>query len=315
MDRAVKVAAVDIGTNTVRLLVAEATDGPTGVRLLGTVRHEVITKLGEGLDASGRLSDKPMQRALDGLEHYASLIAAANVEAVGGVATAATRSAQNGSEFAEQVTATLGFAPLVIDGVEEARLTFVGATTALNSNGAACVIDVGGGSTEFVIGDALPEYAVSIDIGSVRLTERRQALGLDEPAEVRAHVDGMFADVVAPVTPSIVLGSGGTFVTLAAVARGVPVSAIESAAELTLTYGELRDAVDRLLAMTVQEIAILPGVAVARAGVLQAGAVCAERAVAHIGANEVRISVSDILDGVAMELGANKWPGTNAPGH
>jgi exopolyphosphatase/guanosine-5'-triphosphate,3'-diphosphate pyrophosphatase len=305
----VKVAVVDIGTNTVRLLLADAVDRDGAIRLEGIARHEVITKLGEGLDASGKLGSEPMDRALAGLELYVDLIAGAEAAATGGVATAATRSAANGAEFIELVTATLGFRPRVIDGVEEARLTYLGATASLDRETAMCVIDVGGGSTEFVVGYELPEYAASIDIGSVRLTERIEQMGLHSPDTVRAYVDGLFEDVVAPVSPSLVLGSGGTFVTLGAVARGVPTAEVETDGVVVLSFPDVAASVDQLLGMSVAEIAALPSVPAARAEVLKAGVVCAERAVAHVGASEVRISVADILDGIAMELAARQWPG------
>ncbi len=310
-----KVAAVDIGTNTVRLLLATAVGQDNAIRLESIERHEVITKLGEGLDAAGRLGDRPMQRALDGLSHYADLIAAAGAEVWGGVATAATRSAANGSEFRERVTDALGFQPRVIDGVEEARLTFLGATTGLGSAEPYCVIDVGGGSTEFVIGCDYPEYAVSIDIGSVRLTERVAALRLADTAAIRNYVDSLFGDVIAPLAPATVLGSGGTFVTLAAVAGGIPTKAVDVGGAVVITLEEVVATVERLAGMTVDEIAMLPSVVPARAAVLQAGAICAERAVAHIGAAAVEISVRDILDGLAIELVTQQWPGAELPGH
>lgn len=304
-----RVAAVDIGTNTVRLLLTEAVHDANGIGLTLVQRHEVITKLGEGLDASGRLGEEPMARALAGLSLYAQLIAEFDAEAMGGVATAATRSAENGAEFTESVTASLGFRPRVIDGVEEARLTFLGATTGMHTHEVYCVIDVGGGSTEFVLGHDLPEYAVSIDIGSVRLTERIADEGWNEPATVRAHVDELFDEVVAPMAPGVVLGSGGTFVTLAAAALGVPTRDIEASGNPVLSFEDFVSTVDRLVGMSVEQIADLPGVAHGRAGVLQAGAICAERALAHVGATEVRISVRDILDGLAMELAVEQWPG------
>ncbi len=299
-----RVAAVDIGTNTVRLLLATAQPAADRIVLSSAERHEVITRLGEGLDATGRLGEQPMERALAGLRRYAEMISEADVVAAAGVATAATRSAANGHLFAEQVAATLGFQPRVIDGVEEARLTFLGATSHLASDQAYCVIDVGGGSTEFVIGAEYPEYAVSIDIGSVRLTERIVALGLSDRSQARSHVDELFDSVVAPTAPDVVIGSGGTFVTIAAVAREVSTGYIERAGLVVLSFEEFTRTVDHLLDLTVDEIAALPSVPAPRAGVLQAGAICAERALAHMGAEAVQISVSDILDGLAMELAA-----------
>lgn len=302
-----RVGAVDIGTNTVRLLLAEAMPAGGGVVLRNVARHEIITKLGEGLDATGRLGREPMGRALAGLERYATIMNEAGVVAAGGVATSATRSATNGPEFARQVTETLGFAPRVIDGVEEARLTFLGATAHLDLAAVCCVIDVGGGSTEFVTGRRRPEYAVSIDIGSVRLTERVATLGLGTPAEVRAHVDRLFREVAPPSPPAMVLGSGGTFTTLAGVALGMLPSEVESGDDISLSMDEVVAVVDHLLGMSTEEIAALPSVAPGRAEVLQGGVVCAERAVARVGARSVQISVNDILDGVAIELGAGRW--------
>jgi exopolyphosphatase/guanosine-5'-triphosphate,3'-diphosphate pyrophosphatase len=296
-----KVAAVDIGTNTVRLLLADVVDGEHGARIVNPVRHEVITRLGEGLDATGRLGNEPMERALAGLSHHSDLIGSASVERRAGVATAAARSAANGAEFMTRVAGVLGFQPRVVDGVEEARLTFAGATNALAGDRARCVIDVGGGSTEFVAGTDLPDYAVSIDIGSVRLTERIQSIPLRDPEAIRDHVDHLIRDVQVPYRLDAVLGSGGTFVTLAAVQLGVESRTLERQEGMSLTLSELRLTVDRLLDMAVADIAELPAVAPGRAAVLQAGAICAERAIAHIGLPEVTISVSDILDGLALQ--------------
>lgn len=296
-----RVAAVDIGTNTVRLLLAELVGDATGHRLAEIERHEVITKLGEGLDASGRLGDEPMGRALAGLGYFAGLIGDADVEAMSGAATAATRSADNGRAFMDRAAEVLDFQPRVIDGVEEARLTFNGATHARESGGPFCVIDVGGGSSELVFGEHYPDYAVSVDIGSVRLTERIASLGLENPAEIRAYVDTLFDHVMPPYSPATVLGSGGTFTTLAAVQHNVEPHELDRD-NITLSFADLTATVDRLQEMTPAEIADLKSVAAARAGVFRAGAICAERAVAHVGGTAVAISVSDILDGLALEL-------------
>lgn len=297
-----RVAAVDIGTNTVRLLLAEVVAETDGLRIRFADRHEAITRLGEGLDASGRLGVEPIGRALTGLSRFAGLIEEAGVERMAGVATAATRSAENGTEFIGQASEVLGFHPKVIDGVEEARLTFTGATNALRHAGSFCVIDVGGGSTEFVIGESLPDYALSIDVGSVRLTERIASAGAPGATATREYVDKLFLGVVPPYQPSLVLGSGGTFVTLGAVFRELGSGNSDRLEPVSLTFEQLQATTDQLLAMTIGEIAQLEAVAPARAGVLQAGAICAERAVAHIGSSQVQISVSDILDGVALQL-------------
>ena len=304
-----KVAAVDIGTNTVRLLIAEV-GGDAGHRVIQAAeRHEVITRLGEGLDATGRLGQIPISRALTGLTSYAQLIDRAEVAHAGGVATEATRSAENGDSFMAQAAEVLGFHPRVIDGVEEADLTFRGATNTVSSAGSFCVIDVGGGSTEFVVGRRLPEYAISIDIGSVRLTERLATMRLTEFAAIRRYVDGLFTPVTAPYEPDTVLGSGGTFVTLGAVARQLSKEDAEARQDLILSAAELEATVDRLLGMNVAEIAELPAVPAARAGVLKAGAVCAERALGRVGSDAVVVSVADILDGLALHLAEESLSG------
>ncbi len=293
---------MDIGTNTVRLLLADLVHGEHGSRILNPERHEVITRLGEGLDATGRLGDEPIDRALAGLRHYSDLIVRASVERRAAVATAATRSADNGAEFMARVADVLGFQPRVVDGVEEARLTFAGATNVLAGGRTLCVIDVGGGSTEFVAGTDLPDYAVSIDIGSVRLTERIRSIPLRDPQSIRDHVDHLIRDVQVPYQLDAVLGSGGTFVTLAAVHLGIEPNRLERQEGTALTLSQLHATADRLLEMTVADIAELSSVAPGRAGVLQAGASCAERAVAHMGLPELTISVRDILDGLALQL-------------
>jgi exopolyphosphatase/guanosine-5'-triphosphate,3'-diphosphate pyrophosphatase len=297
-----KIAAVDIGTNTVRLLLGDVV-GDVGHLGLDTLeRHEIITKLGEGLDASGRLAESAMGRVLTGLSNYADLIADFGAERMGGVATAATRSAENGEEFAALMADLLGFHPRVIDGVEEARLTFMGATSGREDAQSFGVIDVGGGSTEFVIGRHLPDYAMSVDVGSVLMTERFKARGISEVAAQRDYVASLLTGVAPPYAPAIVLGSGGTFVTLGAVHGGLSKAEAESRDDLVLSMAGLSATVDTLHSMSVSEIADLPGVVPARAGVLQAGAVCAERAVAHLGVDQITISVADILDGLALHL-------------
>jgi exopolyphosphatase/guanosine-5'-triphosphate,3'-diphosphate pyrophosphatase len=300
----VKVAAVDIGTNTVRLLLAEAVARTERWELGNIERHEVITKLGQGLEATGELSDDAIGRALAGLSYYAELITAAGVERRAAVATEATRSASNGPGFMARVGDLLGFRPRVIDGVEEATLTFAGAVTGRAPDKLRCVVDVGGGSTEFVAGREHPDYATSVDIGSVRLTERILAARMSDPAVIRGYVDSLFSGVSLPAGPGEVLGSGGTFVTLAAVHHEITKDEAEQSPGLSLTFPELTQTVDRLLGMHVSDIAELPGVVLGRAGVLRAGAVCAERAVAAVGGTEIEISVADILDGIALQLAA-----------
>lgn len=294
-----KVAAVDIGTNTVRLLVAEE----LAECLVDLERREVITRLGEGLDRSGVLATAAMERARVALQECARVIAGHRVDRAGAVATAATRGAANGADFVAMATAALGFAPRVIDGVEEAHLSFAGATAGRTELEPVTVIDVGGGSTEFVSGVAEPEAAVSVDIGSVRLTERfdleapRPAAGIEE---VRAHVDSLFAPVPRSDPPGAVIGVGGTFTTLAAIHIGTAAAIAYEGTRLGLD--QLEHLTELLWRLPVTEIAELPAVAAGRAPVLRAGAVCAERAVGRTGASRATVSQHDILDGLARSL-------------
>jgi exopolyphosphatase/guanosine-5'-triphosphate,3'-diphosphate pyrophosphatase len=297
-----RVAAVDIGTNTVRLLIATVAVEGDRSRIVDAQRREVITKLGEGLDATGRLGDGAMKRSLDGLRGYAARIRDARIDLRAAVATAATRSAENGGGFIGMATEVLGFRPRVIDGVEEARLTFTGAVSQVAGDGVVCVIDVGGGSTEFVVGRSQPDYAMSIDIGSVRLTERIGRLGLTSVDAVREYVDSLYAGVHPPYDADVLLGSGGTYVSLGGLYHGLSKAAVESAPGLTVSMQQIVQTVDRLWDLTVDEIAQLPAVLPARAPVFTAGAICAERAVAHVGVPAVTISIADILDGIALEL-------------
>lgn len=294
-----RVAAVDIGTNTARLLIADVRGQDDEV--VGITRREIITRLGEGLESTGSLAPAAISRALDALTEYAAEIASSGVARAGAVATAATRSARNGFLLVDGAATVLGFRPWVIDGAAEARLSFAGAARRRGLKPPVAVIDVGGGSTEFVVGSAEPSYVHSVDIGSVRLTERIAARDMS-PAAARAHLDELFAAVVPPVTPASIIGAGGTFTTLAGLQAGVPYRELVALDGVTIGAGELEAVVARLLDSSVAEISGYPAVAVGRAGVLQAGALCAERAVRRLQGERIVISVADILDGVALEL-------------
>ncbi|MDJ0960997.1 MAG: exopolyphosphatase, partial [Acidimicrobiia bacterium] len=167
-----KVGAIDIGTNTVRLLVAERVGGGLfPVRLEDLDRRVVITRLGEGVDGSGRLADAAILRTVEVLGAYGAALRAWNVDVVDAVATSATRDAANRDVLLERAELALGFRPRVISGDDEAALSFNGATIA-GDTGLHLVIDPGGGSTEFVSGVDRVEQSISVEIGSVRLTER-----------------------------------------------------------------------------------------------------------------------------------------------
>ena len=301
-----RVAAVDIGTNTVRLLVAEVSPTPEGPRLAELQRTTRIVRLGEGVDASRRLADAAMARALQALAAYGEATAGWGCDAVRAVATSAVRDATNGDTFLARATDTLGVRPELISGEEEAALGFAGATMLAQGPAPHLVIDPGGGSTEMVMGEGSPTFAESVDIGSVRLTERllsRLPATADDLEAARRHVDELLAAQVAlPEAPGTVIGVGGTYTTLGAVHLDLDTSSAAAVDGAVVPVEALRGVTDRLARLTVDEIAAIPSVPALRAPVLLGGAVVAERAALFSGAATVTISEHDILDGVVLSL-------------
>ena len=191
-----RVAAVDCGTNSIRLLIAEADHG----LLVDVTRQMKIVRLGEGVDSTGRLSEAALERTFAAVDDYAREIEAAGVDAVRFVATSATRDAENRGDFVSGIRGRLGVEPQVISGAEEAALSFAGATGDLDIAGAAApclVVDIGGGSTELVMGEPgrAPSASASIDVGCVRMTERHFVTDPPYPAEVAAARDDIDAAI------------------------------------------------------------------------------------------------------------------------
>lgn len=292
-----RVAAVDIGTNSVRLLVC----GPSGE----VDRRAIVAGLGRGVDATGVLDETAIERTLEVLGDYRAIIDMHQVEVVGAVATSAVRDARNGNAFLGRAADVLGIRPRLLSGTEEAGMSFRGATAGLAKPPPHCVVDPGGGSTEFVCGSGAVEYAVSIDIGSVRLTERTLP---DRPASERqieaagGHVDELFGGVHLPSSPATVVGVGGTFTSLAAIALELPEYDRTLVHGATLTLEALERLVDRLASLAIPETEAIPSLDPARAPMILGGAVVCARALARLESSEVVVSESDILDGLAMEL-------------
>lgn len=303
-----RVAAVDIGTNSVRLLVAEYVAGDLfgGERLEWIDRRVTVARLGEGVDGAGTLSDAAMGRTVAVLAGYGEAIRAWDVDARRAVATSATRDAANREVFVARATLALGFAPDVIDGSEEAALSFRGVTAGVVGEPPFLVIDPGGGSTEFVSGSERVDQATSVDIGSVRLTERHlpdhPATG-EQLAAARSHVDALLAAAPLPAAPATVIGVGGTFTSLAAIALGLPRYEPDAVHGAAFPEDRFTDLVTRLAGLTVAETMAIPSLDPGRADVLLGGAIVVERALAAVGGNEVVVSEADILDGVALSAG------------
>jgi exopolyphosphatase/guanosine-5'-triphosphate,3'-diphosphate pyrophosphatase len=303
-----RVATIDIGTNTVLLLVAER--GQDGV-LRAVEERATITRLGEGVDRTKHLSPGAIERTRACLEEYAAVVRAAGAEKVAVVGTSAMRDAGGGAEVRADVLAVLGVEALVVSGEEEARLTFRGALSGLpvDVQGEVAVLDIGGGSTEVVIGrpgqPPVIAFAESFDVGSVRLTERHITHDPPTPAEcatvTRAARDA-FAGVPGLQGVPVPVGIAGTVTTLAAVSLGlVPYDGARIHGHV-LPRGRIEATVARLAALPLDARRVVPGMEPKRADVIVAGGLIALALLEHWGANDVRVSDRGVRWGLAEEL-------------
>ncbi len=310
-----RVAAIDCGTNTVRLLIVDRPPTGNGAEPREVLRRSRIVRLGQGVDATGRLAPEALERTRVALVDYAADIEAAGVDAarVRFVATSATRDASNGGEFLDLVRATLGpgVQPEVVTGDTEAGLAFAGATRELLGGpfpSPYLVVDIGGGSTELVLGTESVLAARSVDVGSVRLTERH--LHADPPtrAQVAAAVADVQAalDLVEQVVPvadaATVVVVAGTATTVAALALGLPAYDSSRVHHARLSLAAVDAVTDRLLSLPRAQIAALPAVEPARADVLGAGAVILRTVLERVGSDGCVASEHDILDGIAWTV-------------
>ena len=311
----VRVAAVDCGTNSIRLLIADAHTENGVTRLTDVVRLMRIVRLGEGVDATGRLSDAALERTFEATDEYAALIREHGAQKVRFVATSATRDAENRKEFTEGIRARLGVEPEVISGDEEAGLSFAGASSVLAGDKGArtLVVDLGGGSTEFVLGiDGHVLAAKSTDMGCVRFTERH--LVSDPPAEAEiAMARGDILDMIAQVLQTVplatadrLIGVAGTITTVTAHALKLPEYSSEAIHGTELSSGQVDHAASSLLHMSRAERAALPYMHPGRVDVIGAGALIWQTIVDRMseltdGRVESAItSEHDILDGIAL---------------
>lgn len=296
-----RVGAIDIGTNTIRLLIADLDDD----RLVDVERHTEVVGLGRGVDATGRFDPERVEHALAVLATYAERLRTNRVTQVRAVATSATRDAEDGPEFLGRATAVLGVGPDLISGIDEAALSFRGATAAIPGESPTLVIDPGGGSTEFVFGGAAPEYSVSLDIGSVRLTERllpERPATPDRVAAAAEEVAEIFGLVRLPASPARVIGVAGTFTSLAAISLELDAYDRSVVHGSILTMADLDRLVGQLAGLTVEETAAIPSLEPKRAPVLLGGTIVAREAVRVSGRSEALISEADLLDGIAWGL-------------
>ena len=295
---------MDIGTNSTRLLVAEV-DGGT---LNELDRRTTVTRLGEGVEASARLSDAAMARVSEALADYREALDGIGAERVVAVATSAMRDAANGPEFRDEIERRFGIDARTISGDEEARLTFLGATAGRDPGAATLVIDIGGGSTEFVVGHAGgdPEFHVSTRMGSVRHTERHlhsdpptaaelAALAEDARAIVEADVP---ADVRAGVDAGIAVA--GTATSLAAIDQELDPYDPERVHGYRLGVASCERLLARLAGLTVAQRREVPGLHPDRAPTIVAGAGILLESMRACGLDGIEVSENDILHGAAL---------------
>lgn len=310
-----RVAAVDCGTNSLRLLVADAGDDG---RLIDVLRRMEIVRLGQGVDRTGVIAPEAMARTLAVVEEYAAQCRELGVDRVRFVATSASRDARNAREFVDGVHQAFGHfdvVPEVVAGDAEARLSFAGATGDLLRVGVPApylVVDLGGGSTELVRGTGDVEAALSVDVGSVRMTERH--LRSDPPTE--EQVEGARRDVAAALDTvevvvdltglGAVVGLAGSITTITAHALALPAYDPEAVHLARIPVEVHREACRSLLAMRHDERAALPYVHPGRVDVIGAGALVwrevLDRALLRSPRAEVVTSEHDILDGIALSI-------------
>jgi exopolyphosphatase/guanosine-5'-triphosphate,3'-diphosphate pyrophosphatase len=301
------VAAVDIGTNSVRLLVADldAADGP-----MKTIdRRMRITRLGQGVDAARSLAPEAIERTLVVLREYREAIDAHGVTRARATATSAARDAANRDEFFREATDVLGFTPELLTGDEEARLSFTGATVGLALPGPFLVVDIGGGSTELVLGTHEPEALTSIDVGCVRVTE--QWLHSDPPAPeelsnavsaVRDELADVARAMPGAVDAATLIGLAGTVTTIAAIEQGLPAYDPDRIHHFRLTRAAAEDVFRTLATEPAAERRHNPGLEPERVDVIVGGAVVLVAILRTFDFDELLVSEADILDGLARSL-------------
>jgi len=334
VSAAARVAAIDCGTNSLRLLVADV--DPAAGRLTDVDRRMEIVRLGQGVDATGRLAPEALDRTLHALAGYAKIIKTTSADAVRMVATSATRDAANAADFVRGVEGVLGVPPEVLSGQDEAYLSFTGATAELAAPGGQAtapggqaavtggpylVVDIGGGSTEFVLGDGQPAgqpaartglSALSVDIGCVRLTERHLHGDPPSRAEIAAAAAdiGTALDAVAAAMPAAtaqtLVGLAGSVTTVAGLALGLTEYDPSRIHHARIPAAQVAEQTRRLLGQTRAERAALGVMHPGRVDVIGGGALVLDHVMHRFGLAEVLVSEHDILDGIAWSLAAGR---------
>lgn len=305
-----RVAAIDCGTNSIRLLVADA-DPATG-ELVDLDRRMTIVRLGQGVDRTGRLAPEALERTFAACREYAAIIKQHGAERIRFVATSASRDAENRDDFVRGVLDILGVEPEVISGDQEAEFSFTGATKELKGSDHLAkpylVVDIGGGSTEFVVGDDHVRAARSVDIGCVRLTERHIRTDPPAPAEldaVRADIEAALdlAEQTVPIRDAgTLVGLAGSVTTVSAIALGLDAYDSEAIHHSRVSYERVAEIAGRLSRATHDERAAIPVMHPGRVDVIVSGALVLLSIMDRTGAREVVVSEHDILDGIGWSI-------------
>ncbi len=302
-------AAIDCGTNSLRLLIADL-PADAHAPLVDVTRRMEIVRLGAGVDRTGRLAPDAIERTRVTLAEYATAIADAGVERVRMAATSATRDAANAADFQDMVARILGTPAEVLTGGEEASLSFAGAVRGLPTSlaGPYLVLDIGGGSTEFVRGEEKVDAATSVDIGCVRMTERHLTGDPPTPAQIaaaRAEIAAAAERAVAAVSgrcARTLVGLAGSVTTVTALALRLGSYDPQRIHHARVSLSQVRDVTDTLLAMSHRQRLALPAMHPGRADVIGAGALILRVIMETVGTDSVVASEHDILDGIAWSL-------------
>ena len=304
-----RVGAIDCGTNSIRLLIADIENG----QLTDVVRQMIIVRLGEGVDKTGEFSPTALERTFAAVDEYAELIELHKPQRLRFVATSASRDVSNRDVFVAGIKARLGIEPSVISGDEEARLSFLGATADLVNDATPpaipyLVVDIGGGSTEFVLGADKPVQALSTNVGCVRMTERHLVGDPPTAEQIAAATNDIdaaieqAAKVVDLASAKSLIGLAGSVTTVAALALGLKAYKSEVIHGSRITAAQVHKVATELLAMPRAQRAELGPMHPGRIDVIGGGALVLDRIMQKTGINEVVVSERDILDGIARDL-------------
>jgi exopolyphosphatase / guanosine-5'-triphosphate,3'-diphosphate pyrophosphatase len=300
----VRVAAIDVGTNSTRLLVAE--DAPGGFRSID--RRMVITRLGQGVDRRRLLAPEALERTLSTIADYAATCGELGVEKIRVTGTSAVRDAHNREEFFEGVRRLTGTEAELLSGEQEAAATFLGTLSDLTDTGPVMVVDIGGGSTELIVGSRTPERSVSLDFGCVRMFEKHLKSDPPEKEELEAlreevsdMVDDVYYDLEVPAGARVI-GVAGTLTQLATLKTGLPVYDPDVTHHFVLTHGDVRQLARRLESLTFEQRRRIKGLEAGRADVIVAGAEILLVIMERFDVAEILVSEKDILDGLVIQL-------------